>query len=34
MDHYNSKPSVVGCRFYNKLPKNVKKIDSKNQFTT
>jgi hypothetical protein len=24
MTLYNSKPSVAGCRFYNKLPKNIK----------
>jgi hypothetical protein len=33
MDLYNSKPSVAGCRFYNKLPKNIKQIENKNQFT-
>jgi hypothetical protein len=33
MDLYNSKPSVAGCRFYNKLPKNIKQIEHKNQFT-
>jgi hypothetical protein len=33
MDLYNSKRSVAGCRFYNKLPKNIKQIDNKNQFT-
>jgi hypothetical protein len=33
MDLYNSKPSVASCRFYNKLPKNIKQIDNKNQFT-
>jgi hypothetical protein len=33
MDLYNSKPSVAGCRFCNKLPKNIKHIDNENQFT-
>jgi hypothetical protein len=33
IDLYNSKPSVAGCRFYNKLLKNIKQIDNKNQFT-
>jgi hypothetical protein len=32
MDLYNSKPLVAGCRFYNKLPKNIKQTDNKNQF--
>jgi hypothetical protein len=33
VDLYNSKPSVAGCRFCNKLPKNIKQKDNKNQFT-
>jgi hypothetical protein len=27
MDLYSSKLSIAGCRFYNKLPKNIKQID-------
>jgi hypothetical protein len=32
LENYNSKPSVSGCIFYNKLPNNVKQIENKNQF--
>jgi hypothetical protein len=32
LELYNSKPSVAGCIFYNKLP-NIKQIENKNQFT-
>jgi hypothetical protein len=33
LELYNSKPSVAGCIFYNKLPNNIKQIENKNQFT-
>jgi hypothetical protein len=33
MGFYNRKPSVAGCRFSNKLPKNIKQIENKNHFT-
>jgi hypothetical protein len=29
---YNSKPSVAGCIFHNKLPDNIKQIENNNQF--
>jgi hypothetical protein len=32
LELYESKPSVTGCIFYNKLP-NIKQIENKNQFT-
>jgi hypothetical protein len=32
LERYTSKPSVVGCIFYNKLPNSIKQIDNKNQF--
>jgi hypothetical protein len=32
LELYNSKPSVAGCIFYNKLPHNIKQIESNNQF--
>jgi hypothetical protein len=32
LELYNSKPSVAGCIFYNKLPNNLKQLDNKNQF--
>jgi hypothetical protein len=33
LELYNSNPSVADCIFYNKLPKNIKEIENKNQFT-
>jgi hypothetical protein len=33
LELYNSKPSVGGCIFYNKLPNNIIQIENKNQFT-
>jgi hypothetical protein len=33
LELYNSKPSVAGCIFYNKLPNNIKQIEDKNKFT-
>jgi hypothetical protein len=27
LELYNSKPSVAGCIFYNKLPNNIKQIE-------
>jgi hypothetical protein len=33
LELYNSNPSVADCIFYNKLPKNIKEIKNKNQFT-
>jgi hypothetical protein len=33
LELYNSKPSVAGCIFYNKLSNNIKQIENKNQFT-
>jgi hypothetical protein len=32
LELYNSKPSVAGCIFYNKLPNNIKQITNNNQF--
>jgi hypothetical protein len=32
LELYNSKPSVAGCIFYNKLPNNVKQIENNNHF--
>ncbi|PNF31582.1 hypothetical protein B7P43_G00791 [Cryptotermes secundus] len=32
LELYNSKPSVAGCIFYNKLPNSIKQLDNKNQF--
>jgi hypothetical protein len=32
LELYNSKPSVAGCVFYNKLPNNIKQIENNNQF--
>jgi hypothetical protein len=32
LELYNSKPSVAGCIFYNKLPNNIKQIENNNQF--
>jgi hypothetical protein len=29
LELYNSKPSVAGCTFYNKLPTNIKQIKNK-----
>jgi hypothetical protein len=29
LEPYNSKPSVAGCTFYNKLPNNIKQIENK-----
>jgi type IV secretory pathway VirB4 component len=29
LELYNSKPSVAGCIFYNKLPNNIKQIENK-----
>jgi hypothetical protein len=34
LELYNSKPSVAGCIFYNKLPNNTKQTENKNQFTS
>jgi exonuclease III len=31
LDLYNSKPSVAGCTFYNKLPNYVKQLENRNQ---
>jgi hypothetical protein len=33
LELYNSKPSVSGCIFYNKLLNNIKQIQNKNKFT-
>jgi hypothetical protein len=33
LELYNSKPSVAGCIFYNKLPDNIKEIENIKQFT-
>jgi hypothetical protein len=30
LELYNSKPSVTGCIFYNKLPNNIKQIENNN----
>jgi hypothetical protein len=32
LELYNSKPSVAGCIFCNKLPNNIKQIENNNQF--
>jgi hypothetical protein len=32
LEIYNSKPSVAGCIYYNKLPNNIKQIENINQF--
>jgi hypothetical protein len=32
LELYNSKPSLAGCIFYNKLPNNIKQIENNNQF--
>jgi hypothetical protein len=32
LELYNSKPSVAGCTFYNKLPDNIKHTGNNNQF--
>jgi hypothetical protein len=32
LELYNSKPSVAGCIFCNKLPNNIKQIEKNNQF--
>ena len=32
LEIYNSKPSVAGCTYYNKLPNNIKEIENINQF--
>jgi hypothetical protein len=32
LELYNSKPSIAGCIFYNKLPNNIKQIENKNWF--
>jgi hypothetical protein len=32
LELYNSKPSVAGCIFYNKLSNNIKQIENNNQF--
>lgn len=32
LEFYNSKSSVAGCIFYNKLPNNIKQLENKNQF--
>jgi hypothetical protein len=32
LELYNSKPSLAGCIFYNKLPNNMKQIGNNNQF--
>ena len=32
LELYNSKPSVAGCIFYNKLPNSIKQLDNKNLF--
>jgi hypothetical protein len=33
LELYNSKPSVAGCIFYEKLPNNTKQIENYIQFT-
>jgi hypothetical protein len=32
LEIYNSKPSVAGCIYYNKLPNNIKQIENINKF--
>jgi hypothetical protein len=32
LEIYNSKPSVAGCIYNNKLPNNIKQIENINQF--
>jgi hypothetical protein len=32
LEFYNSKPSVAGCIFYNKLPSIIKQTENNNRF--